>query len=150
MAGAARRLLTISDRGLLVPVCDDAESCRHPRAPRRLSHTRPVPRVVPHGYVQCDQAIAGSRAAVCPNRHDLAIIANLARTAASRAILLTVGAVYATALAFGIEIAEVLLPDKIADSTEVLLCVIGALGGLIVTWRVLRARREGADVSRSR
>jgi len=79
-----------------------------------------------------------------------AIIANLARTAASRAILLTVGVVYATALAFGIEIAEVLMPDKIADSTEVLLCVIGALGGLTVTGRVLRARRESADVSRGR
>ena len=52
------------------------------------------------------------------------------------------------ALAFGIELAEVLMPDKIADSTEVLLCVIGALAGLTVTWRVLRARREGADVSR--
>jgi glycopeptide antibiotics resistance protein len=77
-----------------------------------------------------------------------ASIASLARTAASRAILLVVGVVYATALAFGIELDEVLMPDKTADSTEVLLCVIGALAGLTVTWRVLRARREGADVSR--
>ena len=79
-----------------------------------------------------------------------ASIANLARTAASRAILLTVGIVYATALAFGIEVAEVLMPDKIADSTEVLLCVTGGLAGLTVTWGVLRARRDGADVSRGR
>ena len=77
-------------------------------------------------------------------------IASVGRIAAARRLLLTAGMVYAATLAFGIEITEVLMPDKVADSTEIALCVAGALAGLVVTWRVLRARDEDLELSRRR
>jgi glycopeptide antibiotics resistance protein len=76
-----------------------------------------------------------------------AYIASLARTPAARHFLLLVGFLYATVLAFGIEIVEVLMPAKIADSTEVVLCMAGALAGLIVTSRLVEAGRKPPGAS---
>jgi len=71
-----------------------------------------------------------------------AYVAALARTAAASRLVLIVGFVYATALAFGIEIVEVLMPSKVADSTEVALCMAGALAGSMIVWRLLGTWRE--------
>jgi glycopeptide antibiotics resistance protein len=79
-----------------------------------------------------------------------AYVASLARTTAARHLLLLVGIVYATVLALGIEMVEVLMPSKVADSTEVVLCMAGALAGLIVAWRMLSASTEAARPSRRR
>ncbi len=70
------------------------------------------------------------------------IWAYIARLAASRPIRLGLGAlgfVYAAVLAFGIEAVQILMPSKVADFTEVLLCTAGAAGGLLVTGRLLDA-----------
>ena len=72
------------------------------------------------------------------------VIAHLPRRRVVRWCLLFAGGAYSVALASGIEVAQVLMPAKIADATEVALCSAGALGGLAVSWRVLRARESRA------
>jgi glycopeptide antibiotics resistance protein len=67
-------------------------------------------------------------------------IASLAGTTRVRRLLAFVGIVYSACLAFGIEAAQVLMPSKIADFTEVLICTAGALGGLYVTLGLLPSR----------
>jgi glycopeptide antibiotics resistance protein len=44
------------------------------------------------------------------------------------------GIAYGIVLAFGIEAAEILMPSKVADFTEVLLCAIGLVGGFAIAW----------------
>ena len=56
--------------------------------------------------------------------------------------MILVGCFYAGALALAIEIAQVLMPSKIADTTEVALCVIGTLIGLLITRQILASRLE--------
>ena len=46
---------------------------------------------------------------------------------------------YAATLAFGLEAVQILMPSKIADFTEVLLCATGAAAGFLLTRRLLAA-----------
>ena len=72
-------------------------------------------------------------------------LAGFARTRAVRQLVVFFGLVYAFAVALGIEIGEIFMPSKIADSTEVLLCFTGAVLGVLVVTRVF-----GADLQRER
>jgi len=73
-------------------------------------------------------------------------VATLRRTTSTRRLLLLCGFVYSAGLALGIEAAEILMPSKIADSTEVLLCSAGALGGLYAGSVLLGShKREAAS-----
>ena len=72
-------------------------------------------------------------------------LAGFARTRAGRRLLVFAGLVYAFALALGIEIGEIFMPSKVADSTEVLLCGCGAILGALIVTRVL-----GVDTERER
>jgi glycopeptide antibiotics resistance protein len=65
--------------------------------------------------------------------------ARLSQIAVSSSVRRTIGALgiaYAAVLALGIEIVQILMPSKVADPTEVALCALGALGGLIIVWRL--------------
>ncbi|MEQ1869342.1 MAG: VanZ family protein [Vicinamibacterales bacterium] len=71
-------------------------------------------------------ALWGTLAARMPSRGTAALVR-----------LLGIG--YAALLAFAIEGAQIFMPSKVADSTEVVLCLVGALAGLYVASRFLRA-----------
>jgi glycopeptide antibiotics resistance protein len=66
-------------------------------------------------------------------------VAGLAGTTSGRRVLALAGVAYSVLLAFGIEALQVFMPSKVADLTEVALCVLGALGGLFLTSRLLTA-----------
>jgi glycopeptide antibiotics resistance protein len=66
-------------------------------------------------------------------------VAHAAPSPARRWLLAVAGTLYCAVLAFGIEAGEVLMPSKTADSTEVVLCTVGAIIGLVVALRVMPA-----------
>lgn len=72
-------------------------------------------------------------------------VANLARSTGARRLLGLVGFGYSVALAFGIEAVQILMPSKVADFTEVLLCAAGALGGLLIANRLLGSEATRFD-----
>lgn len=57
-----------------------------------------------------------------------------------RVILTIVGLLYSAGLATTIEVAQVLMPGKIADMTDAIICAIGALGGLYLATGPLSSR----------
>lgn len=63
-------------------------------------------------------------------------MALLARSAASRHIALLLSIAWIAAVALGIELVQVLMPSRVADSTEVMICVAGGLLGLWLRTRV--------------
>jgi glycopeptide antibiotics resistance protein len=69
-----------------------------------------------------------------------AFVAHVARLPLVRFLLFSFAMAYAFALALSIELVQVLMPARVADLTEVLLCVVGAAVGLFATARILRAR----------
>jgi len=69
-------------------------------------------------------------------------VADFARTTGARRLMTYAGLAYSAALAFGIEAVQILMPSKVADLTEVLLCTGGAVGGLVIASRVLRSAGE--------
>ena len=64
-------------------------------------------------------------------------VAALVPQTLARAAMTLVGLGYAAALATGLEAAQIFMPSKIADSTEVVICFAGAVAGLLATRRVL-------------
>jgi glycopeptide antibiotics resistance protein len=62
------------------------------------------------------------------------------RTRAVGRLLMLFGLAYAAALAFGIEAVQIVMPPKIADSTEVVLCLAGAAAGLLIVASLTRGR----------
>lgn len=69
-----------------------------------------------------------------------AYVAGLASTGGARRLLGLSGLFYSAALALGIEVGEVAMPSKIADSTEVIICAAGAAVGFFVAARLLDTR----------
>ncbi len=59
-----------------------------------------------------------------------------------RAMLAIVAIVYSALLALGIELAQIVMPDKVADATEVYVCTTGAIVGLVAARRILSTKRE--------
>lgn len=56
-----------------------------------------------------------------------------------RRLVLAVGVAWAGALALGIEGLQLFMPGKVADVTDAILCLLGAIGGMLLTNRVLQA-----------
>jgi len=79
-----------------------------------------------------------------------AYLAQAASPGVLRLLVGWVGVAYAAVLALGIEAAQILMPSKVADSTEVLLCLAGAVGGLLVTGRLLGSSPEVPPARRRR
>jgi len=72
-------------------------------------------------------------------------LAHLAASSGIRRVVLFAGVIYSAGLAAGIELAQIFMPEKIADSTEILFCVVGALAGLAIANGVLRAKDQPVD-----
>ena len=70
-----------------------------------------------------------------------AFVASHGRSTGVRRLILLVGFVLFRRLASAIEAAQVLMPSKIVDSTDALLCLVGAAGGLYLTTGLLAARQ---------
>jgi glycopeptide antibiotics resistance protein len=71
-----------------------------------------------------------------------ALAASRARLDAVRRLLQVVGLAYAVGLALAIEVGQILMPSRVADPTEVLLCALGALAGLIAGTSVIPFRHD--------
>jgi glycopeptide antibiotics resistance protein len=69
----------------------------------------------------------------------VARVSTMGRAAWVRQALAATGLLYGTALAAGIEIGQILLPPKIADATEIPICVAGVILGFVVMRRILGA-----------
>jgi glycopeptide antibiotics resistance protein len=67
-------------------------------------------------------------------------VAGLTRAAYARRLLWLVGLGFSGALAAGIELLQVMMPSKTADSTEVALCIAGAVAGLYIVTSLSDAR----------
>ena len=68
-------------------------------------------------------------------------VASRCHGAGLRRLILLFGLLYSGGLAIGIEALQVLMPSTIADSTDALLCLVGAAGGLYLTTGLLASRR---------
>ena len=68
-------------------------------------------------------------------------VASRCHGAGLRRLILLFGLVYSGGLAVAIEALQVLMPSKIVDSTDALLCLVGAAGGLYLTTGLLASRR---------
>jgi glycopeptide antibiotics resistance protein len=70
-------------------------------------------------------------------------VAAIPRSSGARFIVVTLGLAYALALATGIEVAQIFMPSKIADSTEVVICFVGAVLGLLAARRIVNRTVPG-------
>ena len=68
------------------------------------------------------------------------VAAARARMPAFRRLLQVLAVLYSGAVALTIELGQLLMPSRIADPTEVFLCTVGALAGLIVTGSLVSPR----------
>jgi glycopeptide antibiotics resistance protein len=72
-----------------------------------------------------------------------AYLAAMLRSSVARFFVVTAGLAYALAIAVGIEVAQIFMPSKIADSTEVAICFVGAVLGLIAARRIVNRTVPG-------
>lgn len=82
-------------------------------------------------------------------------LSQLPQSAVARAAATLLGVGYAAALALAIEGAQVFMPARVADSTEVVICTAGAIAGVFMARRVLETWKPTtagriASASRSR
>jgi glycopeptide antibiotics resistance protein len=75
-----------------------------------------------------------------------AYLAGQARSPVARFALSVLGLTYAAAFATGLEVAQILMPSKVADSTEVGLCFVGAVAGFLVTRRLVKPPTPAPEI----
>ena len=65
-----------------------------------------------------------------------------ARTQSIRRIVVMAGVIYSAGVAFGIEVAQIFMPPKVADATEVAFAIAGAMLGVFISTQITPARRD--------